>query len=92
MKKAHPGGNQGGPEALDQSSQDLINMPSPDLSNRRIDRIYNLGLRAVGELLAELGADPLILERYAALTPDMLIATGSTGWPVSVFVIEGGRP
>ncbi len=45
MKKAHPGGNQGGPEALDQSAQDLINTPLADLANRRIDRIYNLGLR-----------------------------------------------
>ena len=100
MKKARSGGGaENGPKALDKNSYDQAYTPSSDLANRRVDRprfqraverMHDLGPRALGELLAELNASPVILERYAALTPDMLIATGSTGWPVSVFVIDGG--
>ncbi len=99
MKLAHPGGHQDGPTACSNRWQDQKYMPSSDLANRRVDRprfqrtvgaIHDLGPRALGELLAELNVGPLTLERYAALTPESLVATDSTGWPISVFVIEGG--
>ncbi len=68
-------------------------VPAEVVSNLRfrsqVQRLYALGSRAVGELLAELGAEFGIttiidrkFDRYAGLDPEAIEATGGDGfWP-----------
>lgn len=64
---------------------------------RQVERLHGLGPRATAELLAEIGAERAIgtlidqkLDRYAAMRPEALKATGGDGfWPVP---IHGVRP
>ena len=59
---------------------------------RQVLRLHRLGPRAVGEFLAELGAERSImtlidhkLDTYAELKPETLEVTGGDGfWPVPV--------
>ena len=68
-----------------------------DLRRRRkVQQFYRLGDRVLGEFLAELGAERGItsiidqkLERYAALDPETLEATGGDEfWPAPLHGVE----
>ncbi len=67
---------------------------------RQVEHLYGLGPRAVGELLAEIGAERSIrtvidrkLNKYAQLRPEALRAAGGDRFPaVPVRLVEGGRP
>jgi len=64
---------------------------------RRVLRLHNLGARAVGEMLAELGAERGIqtiidqkLDTYGGLNPEVLEAVGGDDfWPVSLHEVRG---
>ncbi len=66
---------------------------------RKVQRLHNLGPRAVGELLAEVGAERGVqtiieqkLDRYAEIDPDALEAAGGDKfWPAPVRNIVNGR-
>lgn len=63
---------------------------------RQVEHLHRLGPRAIGELLAELGAERSImtvieqkLDAYAELDPEALEATGGDGfWPVPFHGVE----
>ena len=67
---------------------------------RQVEHLHGLGPRAVGELLAEIGAERSIqtvidrkLDRYSQLKPGALSAAGGDRFPVvPVHLVEGGRP
>ena len=91
MRKPAPRNEPGAGEAIGKikhSNTTPLSLPQISSQPRRL--LGNVVTTIVDERLAELGADPITLERYTALTPDMLIAASSTGWPLSVFMVEGG--
>ena len=91
MKKPAPRNQPGAGEAKGISKLSNTTPPSlPQIAPQPFRLLGNVVTTIVDERLAELGADPITLERYTALTPDMLIAASSTGWPLSVFMVEGG--
>ena len=63
---------------------------------RRVQQVHRLGARAVGELLAELGAERSImtlidqkLSRYANLDPEAVEATGAGDfWPEPIHEVK----
>ncbi len=63
---------------------------------RRVQQVHRLGARAVGELLAELGAERSImtlidqkLDTYAELEPEALEAAGGDRfWPLPLRVVR----
>ena len=63
---------------------------------RRVQKVYRLGDRVFGELLAELGAERGIqtiidqkLKKYASLDPEALEATGGADfWPAPLHKVE----
>ena len=58
---------------------------------RAVERVHGLGPRVVGELLADAGVDPDLIERYADLDrfpPAVLNAIGADRWPPSIFMVS----
>ena len=91
MKKPAPRNQPGAGEAIGKSKHsNTAPLSLPLIAPQPFRLLGNVVTTIVDERLAELGADPITLERYTALTPDMLIAASSTGWPLSVFMVEGG--
>ncbi len=60
-----------------------MNIDSPHF-RRQVHRIHRLGERVLGELLIEVGADGAVVDRYAALDPDVLAALGGDQFPPPV--------
>jgi hypothetical protein len=65
---------------------------------RQVDRLHRLGPRVLYEFLAELGSDRLIrtelelrVERYAALDPEILRATGGDSLPPGATALVRDR-
>ncbi len=67
---------------------------------RQVEHLHGLGPRAVGELLAEIGAERSIrtvidrkLDKYSQLEPHSINMAGGDRFPaVPVHLVEGGRP
>ena len=66
---------------------------------RLVEHLHQLGPRAVGHFLAELGAERMIrtaidvkLERYSGLTSEAVAAADAEHWPPDPnTVVDGGR-
>ncbi len=49
---------------------------------RAVERIHDLGPRALGEMLIELDVGADVLARYARLDPEIVRALDADHWPV----------
>ncbi len=58
---------------------------------RAVERVHQLGLRVIAELLGEAGVPLERVERFADLDrfpPAVLNAVGADRWPPSIFVVR----